>query len=276
MTTKKEFPPVFVINLKSSADRREVMAERLKPLQIEYSFFEAVNGHALDIETLPSYEKTRRRLFFGRDLKKGEIGCLLSHRAVYQHIVDNNIDTAVILEDDVFPTPDFPDVVRVLIKHPVKWDMIRFLDSKKVYKKSRVIGALGCGSYALTRISGAPGGAYGYMITQKAARKLLQNLQKYYLPIDIIHGYIWQTGLEIFAVKPSPVSPDDEVDSTIGGTRFDKTLQISGWQKAVYPLTRLWLKISELVGKRLSYWSSWPRDMLLKRQWDKKQPPPDK
>src|ERR1700722_12989266 len=107
MVTHRAFPPVFVINLETSADRRTAMAARLDPLQINYSFFKATDGRALKIEAVPAYAQTRRRLFFGHDLTPGEIGCLLSHRAVYQHIVDNDIERAIILEDDVFIDPAF-------------------------------------------------------------------------------------------------------------------------------------------------------------------------
>src|SRR4051812_39632643 len=120
------FPPVFVINLELSADRRANMSALLEPLHINYSFFKAVNGHALDIDSLPAYAKTRRRLAFGRDLTKGEIGCLLSHRAVYQHMVDNNIDRALVLEDDVEIEPNFPQIIEEIIQSPVQWDVIRF------------------------------------------------------------------------------------------------------------------------------------------------------
>lgn len=261
-----QLPHIFVINLKRSEGRRKDMSARLDPLNMPYSFFEAVDGSGLDLETLPSYAKTRRRLFFGRDLGKGEMGCLLSHRNIYQHMVDKNMDAAIVLEDDVFLKPDFPDVIRALMKHSVKWDMIRFLDSEKVYGKSRVIRPLGAGDYTLNRVLIASGGAYGYVLTQKAARKFLQHMQSNALPVDILHGYVWRTGLETFSVVPSPVSPDNEVDSTIGAARFNKASQLSGWQKAIYPLTRSWHKFAELVGKRKAYWLSWPGDILLKRK----------
>jgi glycosyl transferase family 25 len=266
MAMQDSFPPIFVINLKRSPERRLSMAERLDPLHVPYSFFEGVDGAHLDLETLPSYAKTRRRLLFGRDLRKGEMGCLLSHRAVYQHMVDHDIDAAVILEDDVFLTPEFPQIIKALARQPVKWDVIRFLEGEKVYKNSRVIGPL-CEDYLLTRPLLASGGAYGYMLTKKAAACFLRHMQKNAVPVDTVHSYVWKTGLETFAVKPSPVSPDRVIDSTIGEARFDKTPQIEGWQKAVYPLTRFWLKFSELLGKRRAYWSSLPHDMLLKQRW---------
>ena len=260
------FPPVFVINLEQSTDRRAAMGARLDQLHINYSFFKAVNGHALNIDTLPAYAKTCRRLFFGRDLTKGEIGCLLSHKAVYQHIVDNNIERAIILEDDVFIEPSFPQIIREIIQSPVKWDVIRFLAYDKVQKIGRNVFELPSKPHVLARIPTTSGGAYCYMINQKAARVLLHHMQKNVLPVDILHGYVWRTGLETFILRPSPVTADLNNESTIGAVRFDKTIQLSGWQKAVYPLTRAWLKFSELIGKLTAYWSSWPRDVLMKRE----------
>ena len=256
------FPPVFIINLEQSADRRADMAKRLNPLHVSYTFFKAVNGHALDTNNLPDYDRTRRRLYFGRDLTKGEIGCLLSHRALYQHMVDNNIECAIILEDDVFIEPSFPQLIREALQSPVKWDIIRFLAYDKVQKIGRDIYSLPTKPHKLARLPTTSGGAYGYMLTKKAAQELLRHMRKNALPVDILHGYVWRTGLETFILRPSPVSADLFNQSTIGEVRFNKTSQLSGWQKAVYPFTRCWHKFSELVGKRTSYWLAWPRDRI--------------
>ncbi len=253
--------------MKRSPDRRKAMAERLDALHIPYRFFDAVDGRDLDLETLPAYAKTRRRLFFGRDMTKAEVGCLLSHRAIYQHIVDCNIEAAVILEDDVFLDPCFPEVLRDLLRVPIKWDVIRFLAPDKVQKTGRMIWPLLCKPYALARIRTTPGGAYGYMLTRKAAARFLRHMQKNALPVDILHGYVWKTGLETFILKPSPVSADMVVESTIGyDQRSDKTVRLSRGQRVIYPFARAWLKFSELVGKRFVYWASWPRDMLAKQR----------
>lgn len=248
-----------MINLKRSADRRAVMTERLDPLGLPYQFFEAVDGYALDTDSLPNYARKRRRLFFGRDLTQGEVGCLLSHRAVYQHMLNQNIESAIILEDDAILQKDFADVIRSVFSLPFKWDMVRFLDSEKVYRKSRPVVPL-FGRYALIRTMIASGGAYAYILTKDAARVLLEHTQASDAPIDMIHGYVWKTGLEVFAVNPSPVRPDHIIASTIGHVRFDKTSQLSGWEKAAHPFARFWLKTSELVGKRMTYWKTWPKD----------------
>ena len=236
------------------------MAGRLDALGLEYSFFDAVIGKDLDLETLPAYDGPRRRLLFGRDMSKGELGCLLSHRGVCQEIADRSIDKAIILEDDTILSPDFPAVVQALLKMPVKWDMIRFLDNEKLNKKSRTIGAL-WGEYKLIRPAINSGGGHAYMVTKEAAQCLVRHTQKNFLPIDILHSYVWLTGLEVFSVKPFPAVRDIVPASTIGETRFDKTSQLSGWQRMAYPLTRSWLKLSEHIGRRRAYWGAWRRDL---------------
>lgn len=265
MQVHSTFPLVFVISLKDSGERRRAMAARLDPLLIQYSFFDAVDGSAFDPQALPAYDRLRRRLFFGKDLTAGEMGCLLSHRAVYQYMADHGIPVAVVLEDDALPAPDLPEVVRLLMDTPVPWDVIRFLGRDKVYRNSRAVKKLS-GVYTLTRPAGTPGGTYGYTLNLKAARRFLGCMQKNWLPVDILQGFVWRTGLEIFAVRPSPVMPDDAVESTIGDARFDKTVRLSGWQKAAYPLTRLYFKISHAALTGLSWQASRARDRKLQRR----------
>ncbi len=241
------------------------MARQLDAMHLDYTFYDAVNGSELNPATLPSYSQLRRRLCFGRDLTKGELGCLLSHRAIYQHMVDAHLEHAIVLEDDAILENDFPDVIDALMAVPIKWDLIRFLASPKAYRQGRGIGALR-GPYSLTRLTKAYGGAYAYLLTRHAARTLLRHMQSNWLPVDILHGHVWETGLETFAVRPSPVSPDNVIESTIGAVRFDKTLQLTGWQRTLYPLTRAAFKIYEHIGKHTASWRAWPRDMRLRRQ----------
>jgi glycosyl transferase, family 25 len=261
---KQPFPPVFVISLKQSSGRRQAMAARLDALGIKYSFFDGYDGAALTPETYPAYDRARRRLFCGKDLTKGEMGCLLSHRAVYRHMIDRNIPIAIVLEDDVKPAPDFAAVIGRLLAAPFRWDIVRFLGREKVYRNARAIAPLD-ETHILIRPSGTPGGTYGYMLTLNAARRLGARMQKNWLPVDILQGYVWLTGLEVFAVRPSPVLHDDEGESTIGAARFDKTVRLSGLQKAAYPLTRFYFKMSQVLLTRVSAWSSQERDRALQK-----------
>lgn len=243
----------FVINLASSTDRRDVMHAQLNRLGIAHTFFDAVRGADLpDAEINRIYARTKRNMLVGHDLTKSELGCLLSHRGIYQKMVDENIPQALILEDDAIINDDIQDVLNAISQMPEKWDMIRFLHRKKVEKQSRKIRPL-YGPYKLVRPRGTPGGAYAYILTLNAAKSLLKHTQRNWLPIDILHGYVWQTGLNVYAISPSPIRPDLETPSTIGDARFQKQQNsLNFLQKLAYPATRMGFKLYEACFKTVT------------------------
>jgi glycosyl transferase family 25 len=241
-------PPIFVLSLPHCPDRRRIIAGRLAELGLDFSFFEGIDGQGIDPATHPLYAGRQRRLFFGKDLTRGEFGCLLTHRAIYRHMVEYGIGRALVLEDDAVPQESLPAVITALMQTSVPWDIVRFLGSAKHYQQCRAVAPL-CGPHELTRVMTTPGGAYGYLLNLKAAQKLLEHTQRNWLPIDVVHGQVWRTELNVFCVRPSPVLPDHEVPSTIGAERFDKNVRLTGWEKVAYPLTRAALKIYEMAGK---------------------------
>lgn len=239
---------IFVISMPHSTERRAAISARLGALGLEFSFFDGIYGKNVDMHRHPLYAGTRRRLFFGKDLTAGEFGCLLSHRGVYQRIVDENVPRALVLEDDAILTDDVPAVLAAVAASSVPWDIIRFLGSEKTYRLSRAVAPL-TKAYELTRATSTPAGAYGYLLSQNGARRLLACTQKNWQPVDMIQGQAWKTGLDVFCVRPSPILPDYDVPSTIGDGRFDKTRHLKNWERALYPLSRLGLKIYDMAGK---------------------------
>jgi glycosyl transferase family 25 len=184
----------------------------------------------------------------------GEVGCILSHRSVYKRIAAEKIPLTLILEDDVHFAPDFPELLEQILQTQNKWDMVRFLDRKKIYRGThRIIKQLS-NNYAFTRVQAVPGGAYAYLITEQAARTLLRCTETNSVQIDITHGRVWETGLNVIAVKPSPVTPDMEIPSTIGDARFDKKLQIRGLTRFLFPFFRFQYKITTSFMIRLKYY----------------------
>lgn len=245
--------PVLVINLKRSADRRQAIREKLAVLGIAPVFIEGVDGSGFDVPTHPAYAPTRRLLFIGHHMTPGELGCLLSHRKVCDYIVENKIPAALVLEDDAILSPDLPEVLAALVARAGEWDLVRFLEEEKTFRKSRVVSAL-TPRHTLNRIKGTPGGAYGYVLNTRAAARLSEMMAgKNFLPGDVLQGHIWRTGLKTLSVWPSPVSPDRETPSCIGDVRFDKSRTLRSWQKPLFPLTRLAWKMHELICKNLFF-----------------------
>ncbi|MEH6404254.1 MAG: glycosyltransferase family 25 protein [Sneathiella sp.] len=245
--------PIIIINRAKDTARRQVMSQRLDLLGLKYQFFEAVDGHSFDAHNVPEYDGNRRRQYFGRDLTAGEIGCLLSHRAIYKMMVGENMERALILEDDTIFQPEFPEVLSALLEGDLQWDILRFLNAAKILKSPhRLLKSLSTG-HNLYTIQATPGGAYAYILTKHAAKRLLDHTEKNWLPIDMMHGWCWKTKLQVVAMLPSPVVADYDVKSTIGDQRFDKTLHISGIVRALFPLYRMWFKFSSGIGKRYAF-----------------------
>jgi glycosyl transferase family 25 len=253
-------PKIYVINMKSSVERADKIKLRLDALGLPFEFFDAVRGADLDYKNAPYYDRKRRLRYFGRDLLAGEIGCLLSHRGVYEKMLQDDVEIALVLEDDVTLDDDIKALLERIMAHNKKWDLLRFLGNKKPFSKGfRVLGALD-DTHNFVRIPTVPGGAYGYMLTKHTAKVLVRQTEKSCFPIDTIHGRVWDTGLDVQALHPSPIYVDQSQGTTIGDQRFDKTLQIKGLQKVFYPAFRAWFKFREGVDKRGAYKSRAQKD----------------
>lgn len=260
-------PKIYVINMKSSTERAQKIAQRLDALGLPFEFFPAVRGADLDYKNAPYYDRKRRLRYFGRDLLAGEIGCLLSHRGVYEKMLKDKVDVALVLEDDVTLDDDIKVLLERIMHHDKKWDLLRFLGNKKPFSKGyRVVDPLD-DAHDFVRIPTVPGGAYGYMLKARAAEVLIAQTQKSCFPIDTIHGRVWDTGLDVLALHPSPIYVDQSQETTIGDARFDKTLQIKGLQKACYPIFRAWFKWGEGIDKRRAYKRSAAMDAANSHQY---------
>jgi glycosyl transferase family 25 len=118
--------PVFAITLPHADKKQMQIKERLQSLNIPFEFIEGVDGRLLSEEELQKvFDKEKSYNYYkwyrnrtgsaGVELSRGEIGCMLAHRKVFQKIVDENIDKAIVLEDDAFATEDFLPIVEKII-----------------------------------------------------------------------------------------------------------------------------------------------------------------
>ena len=184
-----------------------------------------------------------------------ELGCFLSHKRALDYIVVNKLPCALIFEDDAIIKDNLSSVVASLINHNAAPSLVRFIGKEKVYSAvQKKIFDIDGTSY-LARIQGTPGDACAYYITQRGAVKLLQRMNKIYLPFDTFIGHAWTTGVDNLCVIPSPVAPDFDEPSIIGDARFSKKITLKGMARVMFPFTRFYFKIYEGIFKRLTfYW----------------------
>ena len=137
------YPPIYIINLKRTPERKLYMQRQLDALNLNYRFIEAIDKYDLvskmyratiarqldigesNMESLyEALAKSRissdKELAFFRGL--GVLGCLLSHVKVYNLMIDHNIPKACVLEDDAYLPPVFPEILVDAQKVP--WDIL--------------------------------------------------------------------------------------------------------------------------------------------------------
>lgn len=110
----KKNTEVFVITLKKS-NRISIIKERLKYLNIKYKIFYGLDG--LNVKNknilLNQYNKFN---YINREMALPEIASALSHLNLYKKIVRDKIQTAIILEDDIYPSIAIKEWIKRNIK----------------------------------------------------------------------------------------------------------------------------------------------------------------
>jgi GR25 family glycosyltransferase involved in LPS biosynthesis len=204
---------VYYINLDRRTDRHLAMIDLIKTTNMTNiaERVGAVDGSKLDISTKNNDLKifspyaidcvNGKRQIYGITLTKGGIGCALSHRNVWKNILYTpNVRKALIMEDDVTikdkklfkqqldniinNAPKDYDVLFIGY-HPASIKYINTNNKNAKYVKSAK-------TYGL----------FGYVVTKKGAKKLL-NIDKYDYQIDTeISRHAKAGKVNIYLVRP--------------------------------------------------------------------------
>lgn len=131
---EKYFDHIFVITLERATDRQAKVKERLEGLR--YDFFYGVDKHELNWEKVNQegiYDDKRARQLnrYSKGMILGHIACALSHRHLYQHILEKGYQRVLIFEDDAVPLFDRDGELQQSAEElPDNWEVIYFGYSK--------------------------------------------------------------------------------------------------------------------------------------------------
>jgi len=206
--TSNQQPAIFVISLKNSS-RRNIIAQRFNYFNIPFQFIDAVYGNSLSEEelSLVDYEFYPKKYNANKPLTLGEIGCAMSHIKVYQHMVEKNIEQAIIFEDDIIIHHEFNKIITdVLKKVPDRREII-FLDHGKA--KSHLFKRNLHENYKLVRYRSPSKNskrciimADAYLLTLNGAKKLLNLAYPIRMPADYLTGLLQLNKLNAYGVEP--------------------------------------------------------------------------
>lgn len=202
--------PIFVVSLADNLHRRASIKARLDELGLAFEFIDAIdgrNGLPDDIMALVDQDKAQRE--FGRRLALTEIACAMSHRKVYQRIIDEGLGGALVFEDDAILSDHVPTFY-----HARRYEQTDLLQLN--YWTARVF-RFGWrkmfDGHRAARVTTPPFMAVAYTISARGARHIYDNT----LPLCAHADWPCETGsidhrVMIPMITEHPKGPEDKSD----------------------------------------------------------------
>jgi glycosyl transferase family 25 len=193
----------FVINLDRSPDRLAFMQEQCTRLRVPWQRVPAVDGGEL---ALPNPQLVDEAAFNRRHhalLRRGEIGCYLSHHLALQLFLRSDAESALILEDDVALSSDLPRVLDMLARCADTWDLVKLYATHPsgIITRRRLNDR-----HRLVSLAFRHGSSAAYVVSRAAATKLVAGMLPMTVPYDHEFDRAWKYGYRLRAVMPFAVS----------------------------------------------------------------------
>lgn len=194
--------------------------KRANKHDFEFSFFDAIDNKK--VISNYTFNKELAQLFYGRQLKNGEIGCTLSHFECISKFANSatSDEWLIILEDDVLPETDFFQFLdEIKNVEASKEPEVFLLGHSKLKKGNNWIRLLKYPSYKKKKLAGFDFmvnnsnfcGTVGYIINTSAAKKMLEQKERIFWVTDDWY-LIENMGIEVYHPKKPLIYED--LDST--------------------------------------------------------------
>lgn len=207
----------YVINLARSRDRRAHIVAELGKTGVPYEIVTGVDGRELDLrdEALIDPKFAAGGLF-----PAGSAGCALSHLSVYRKIIADDLDVALVLEDDVILPADLASLAEAVAASMTGAEVaLLSVDTPEPCRMSprAAVQLPGDRLLALPIDVSKALSAGAYLITREACERLV----KFLIPIQIqadCWWYFYREGAidRLRCVAPIPVHKSAKHTSTIG------------------------------------------------------------
>jgi glycosyl transferase family 25 len=193
--------PIYIISLPDAVERRRRCKTTMDQLRLPFEFFDAVDGSRLsESEVALVYDAHKYKRTFKRPLAKAEIGCYLSHYALWRRIAESADQGAIVLEDDFDAGPNLAALLADISSISLANCVVKLYARKPM--AGRALASLN-GGYKLIAPGNIPAHTLGYAIDRQAAEKLVSRALPFSRPVDIDLKHWWKFDVAILAVDPS-------------------------------------------------------------------------
>jgi len=210
----------FIVHLQRATGRKVQVRDLLSKAPYEAEVVDAVDGAKLPAAEMDACYRVKSFMQpkYPFKLSLGEIGCFLSHRKVWQLIVDQGLDGGLIFEDDVAIDPTtFAQALTLAENHVRELGYIQF-QVREVKDLTTVFTQ--DGDTKIVQPIVTPLRTSAQFVSGAAAQELLELTEKFDRPVDGLLQLYWETGLQLSCVVPSGVS--DRTEATGGSTLSSK------------------------------------------------------
>lgn len=194
----------LIIHMASSSERRENVDHLLTELP-NAQVIDAIDGRRTEVQAeLDLRPGDLHNPHYPFEIKGGEVGCFLSHRACWQKIVNEGWDAAFIAEDDLEIAPDKLGPLMTLIARNATPDsFIRIPPKNREPLTSPIDQEDGLAIFT-PRVIGLQTTAQ--IVGRNAAARLLKASETQDRPVDTFLQMHWITGQRIQTILPNGAS----------------------------------------------------------------------
>ena len=263
---------VFVINVDKDNKRMESLHDHLTEQDIEYERISAETGPTEEFGNLKHV------------CHKGVMGCYSSHRKLWRRIIDEDLEMAMILEDDARFTDEAPTILKkVLDELPQDFDIL-YLGCHALCDEgndlySKLLSLLYIPNILTKKnsktisenlvVPSAPLSTHAYIISNAGAKKALEKDPK---TCHVDYDLSILEGLSVYACKPLIAEQIDESNQKTNFPKFanlflDKKL-MGHLNNRLYDIEVLNLTITNIVMGILCAFFPWMFVLLIPDLYD--------
>ena len=202
---------------------------------IPASIHVAIDGSLLSEQKIYKvYKRSLHEPMYPFKLNYGEIGCFLSYRAVWKRIIDENLDVALLIEDDIdINLAIFNQAFTLSIKYIMELGYVKFPIKHRKHKIRIVDTAK---NVMLCEQEVIPSGTICQLVSSNAAKKMLDNTEYFDRPVDTFQQLRHITNQRIYSVYPNGIT---EISTQLSGsvihyTRDTNNILTREWKRFKY------------------------------------------
>ena len=203
----------FIIHLERSLERKPQVAKLKKELHYRTHVIKAVDGSKPDNDFSESYTPKLLHPRYPFSLRLAEVATFQSHRKCWQEILNQGLEAALIIEDDVdIIDEEFTAAVKLAMKEIKMGDLIRFPIKLREKPRDKSVKLENISIFEPTLVGL---GMVAQIVTYDAAIRLLEQTERFDRPVDTYLQLRWKHGVRVLTLWPNGVR---EISSSIGGS----------------------------------------------------------